>query len=126
MNDYRQKQNRRRIVPVIDTMPADLLTPLSVYLKLSKASDHSFLLESVEGGESLARYSFIGVGPQSVVTGDDSSTTIRDASGTSTLSQPLFEFLRQHFSQYELQESDEMVPFVGGAMGFLGFDCCNW
>ena len=55
--------------PVIDTMPADLLTPLAVYLKLAKAGRNSFLLESVEGGVNLARYSFIGVDPQMVVQG---------------------------------------------------------
>ncbi len=46
------------IVPVIETLAADLLTPLAVYLKISHSADYSFLLESVEGGENLARYSF--------------------------------------------------------------------
>ena len=49
-----------KVTPVVDTLSADLLTPLAVYLKLSANSKYSFLLESVEGGNNLARYSFIG------------------------------------------------------------------
>ena len=60
------------VVPVVHTMPADLLTPLAVYLKLADANANSFLLESVEGGETLARYSFIGVEPEFTVTGNNS------------------------------------------------------
>jgi anthranilate synthase component 1 len=57
---FRQKTKVTKVVPVIETISADLLTPLMVYLKLAGRSRNSFLLESVEGGESLARYSFIG------------------------------------------------------------------
>src|SRR5689334_17210566 len=48
----------------VTTVPADLLTPLAVYLKLAKHAERAFLLESVEGSSSLARYSFIGAGPK--------------------------------------------------------------
>src|SRR5687768_7451101 len=90
MNDSAETKIKIKIVPVIDTMPADLLTPLSVYLKLSKATESSFLLESVEGGESLARYSFIGVDPGMTVSGNAASTTIRNASGDVTRPIPMF------------------------------------
>src|SRR6476660_6355001 len=58
-----------KVMPVVETMAADLLTPLAVYLKLAETSEHSFLLESVEGGRQLARYSFIGANPVEVVSG---------------------------------------------------------
>ena len=57
------------IIPVVKTLPADLLTPLAVYLKLEQDSTNSFLLESVEGGENLARFSFIGANPAMIVSG---------------------------------------------------------
>ena len=94
-------------------MPADLLTPLAVYLKLAERSEHSFLLESVEGGRQLARYSFIGAFPSEVVTGG------RDA----------FEQLKAHFASFSaaIGDSDvELPPFIGGAIGYLGFDACEW
>lgn len=50
------------MVPVYLELPADLLTPVAAYLKVASQSEYSFLLERVEGGENLARYSFVGAG----------------------------------------------------------------
>lgn len=59
------------LVPVYRTLLADLDTPMSVYLKLSQTGQYSFMLESVEGGEQVGRYSFIGVNPKGVITVSD-------------------------------------------------------
>ena len=102
-----------RIRPVVETMPADLLTPLAVYLKLAETSECSFLLESVEGGRQLARYSFIGADPVEVVSGG------REA----------YEQLKKHFAGLKAALADveiELPPFIGGAIGYLGFDACEW
>lgn len=102
-----------RVTPVVETMAADLLTPLAVYLKLAEKSKHSFLLESVEGGRQLARYSFIGADPVEVVTGG------REA----------YERLKEHFASLTAAVSGadiELPPFIGGAIGYLGFDACEW
>jgi len=115
-----------KVVPVIDTMPADLLTPLSVYLKLAKAGKNSFLLESVEGGVSLARYSFIGVDPEMIARGTDTIVTIKDASGERHIDMPMFDFLREQFGGHEVFSEHELPPFVGGAIGYFGFDCVGW
>jgi hypothetical protein len=56
------KPTNPNLVPVFIEIPADLLTPVAAYLKVANGSEHSFLLESVTGGESLARYSFVGAG----------------------------------------------------------------
>ncbi|MFQ5933525.1 MAG: anthranilate synthase component I, partial [Dehalococcoidia bacterium] len=58
----RQLSESGDLVPVYREIDADLETPVSAYLKVARG-DHSFLLESVEGGERLARYSFIGTEP---------------------------------------------------------------
>lgn len=92
-------------------MPADLLTPLSVYLKLSANSKNSFLLESVEGGKRLARYSFIGADPESVL----------DAAREDT-----FEYLKHHFAELQAASDADLPAFIGGAIGYLGFDCSEW
>jgi anthranilate synthase component 1 len=99
-----------RVTRVVETMAADLLTPLAVYLKLSEESEYSFLLESVEGGRSVARYSFIGADPVEVVTGG------REA----------YEGLREHFATHFAEVDGEMPTFIGGAIGYLGFDACEW
>jgi anthranilate synthase component 1 len=102
---------RANVVPVVETMPADLLTPLAVYLILSDGATNSFLLESVEGGENLARFSFIGADPQSTI-------QIRDPVA--------FSELREHFSTYKAAPDHELPPFIGGAIGHMGFSCAEW
>ncbi len=99
-----------RLIPIVSTMPADLLTPLAVYLKLSAGSTYSFLLESVEGGKSLARYSFIGADPVEVLSGG----------------QGVYRQIREHFATYFAESDQELPAFIGGAIGYLGFDACEW
>src|SRR5262245_56916216 len=92
------KKLQTRVIPVIEIMPADLLTPLGVFLTLSSESKNCFLLESVEGGETLARYSFIGADPEMVIEGNDRKFVMTEASGARSVEQPIFDFLREHFS----------------------------
>jgi len=113
------------LVPVIRELPADLETPVSVYLKLS-GSEPSFLLESVTGGEHVARYSFIGVNPsRSFVLrgkileerssdGDISSILLKDTD-------PLDE-LRVVLSDYRPQSIPGLPRFFGGLVGYLGYE----
>ncbi|HKP68066.1 MAG TPA: hypothetical protein VJV05_02205, partial [Pyrinomonadaceae bacterium] len=112
----------KKLVPVVDTVAADLLTPLGVFLKLSKSGTHSFLLESVEGGESLARYSFIGTSPELVLRGGNESIEINGEK----LSTPMLGFLRDHFGSFEIDGDADLPPFVGGAIGYFGFNCASW
>src|SRR5512138_242465 len=63
------------LVPVYRTLLADLETPVSVYLKLAQVSEASFLLESVEGGEQVGRYSFLGVNPKGILTVQNNTVT---------------------------------------------------
>jgi anthranilate synthase component 1 len=126
MNDHEKTNGQERLVPVVDTMPADLLTPLGVYLRLAASGAPSFLLESVERGESLGRYSFIGAEPEMIVRGNTASVTISTADGDAIRNEPMFDFLRSHFAGAEIEESDDLPPFVGGAIGYLGFNCSGW
>lgn len=114
------------VIPVVETMSADLLTPLAVYLKLSAGNNRSFLLESVEGGEALARYSFVGAGPHTLVSGNDKQVTVRDVSGVTVLDRSILEYLREHFSKYQLSSVEGLPSFAGGAIGSLGFGCSAW
>jgi len=126
MRDSGEKLKVTKVVPVIETISADLLTPLMVYLKLAGRSRNSFLLESVEGGESLARYSFIGTDPEMIVTGNASETRIHDESGERTVSVSMMDFLRDHFLNKVVTSDEELPAFVGGGIGYFGFDCAEW
>src|SRR5688572_4554343 len=125
-DEFLRRTEDANVVPVIETMPADLLTPLAVYLKLFKGEGESFLLESVEGGETLARYSFVGVDPKFTVSGSDRQVTIRNAGGSNTIEQGMIDFLRDHFAKNRLAESDDLPSFAGGAIGSLAFSCSAW
>ncbi|HQZ40706.1 MAG TPA: hypothetical protein PLH72_16870, partial [Vicinamibacterales bacterium] len=76
---------RGTFVPVCKEIVADLLTPVSAFLKIAEHSDYAFLLESVEGGEHVGRYSFLGKDPFLILRGRDAQTTIEQA-GTVTAS----------------------------------------
>ncbi|MEJ7846623.1 MAG: anthranilate synthase component I family protein [Pyrinomonadaceae bacterium] len=125
-SEFLEKAKRANVIPVIETLPADLLTPLSVYLKLSRDQSHSFLLESVEGGESLARYSFIGAVPEKIVSGTDKQITVRDSHGEAFRQISIVEYLREHFAANKVLEDADMPSFIGGAIGSLGFACSRW
>ncbi|MCA1609248.1 MAG: hypothetical protein LC730_07320, partial [Acidobacteria bacterium] len=114
------------VIPVIETMPGDLLTPLAVFLKLGSDKSHSFLLESVAGGESVARYSFIGVDPETVICGNDRRVNVVTRHGARRVEIGVLDFLRRHFHGRKV-ESDESLPsYIGGAIGFLEFSCARW
>ncbi|HEX3102299.1 MAG TPA: anthranilate synthase component I family protein, partial [Pyrinomonadaceae bacterium] len=121
-----ENTNATTVVPVVQTMPADLLTPLAVYLKLSAKSKNSFLLESVEGGKSLARYSFIGADPETIVRGSDVRVDVDDKNGRHTESTGLIPYVRDHFAVRNAVADADLPAFIGGAIGYLGFDCCEW
>lgn len=114
------------VVAVVETLTADLLTPLAVYLKLAKGAENSFLLESVEGGESLGRYSFIGANAEMIVSGNDAQTLVEKDGEKTSLETSLFEFLRKYFADKKISESADLPAFVGGAIGFFGFSCAGW
>ncbi|MEO8574366.1 MAG: chorismate-binding protein, partial [Pyrinomonadaceae bacterium] len=126
MKDSEKKEINRRVIPVVETISADLLTPLGVYLKLGKHSRNSFLLESVEGGESLARYSFIGTDPEMIASGNATEVTLHDEDGSRTVKVPMLDFLREHFAETHVVCDEELPAFVGGAIGYFGFDCAGW
>ena len=114
------------IVAVVETLTADLLTPLAVYLKLSRGAADSFLLESVEGGESLGRYSFIGANAEMIVSGNDAETYVCKNDETTTFTTSLFDFLRDYFAGKKVGDAADLPAFVGGAIGFFGFSCAGW
>ena len=116
----------KTLKPIVARIPADLHTPLSVYLKLAADEEHSFLLESVEGGATLARYSFIGAGPEFVAKGRRSSVVIDRGGRGETLPIDLIEFLREELGKFNVEPEVGLPSFTGGAIGYLGFPCAEW
>src|SRR5262245_61254528 len=82
-------------VPVSKRVMADLLTPVAAYLKIERLSPYSFLLESVEGGEKVARYSFLGFDPHTIVRSRNGRVTIETKQGVQEVEQPMMAALRR-------------------------------
>jgi len=86
---------RGTFVPVVKEIMADLLTPVSAFLKIAEHSDYAFLFESVEGGEQVARYSFLGKDPFLVLRSRDGKTVIDRSGVTTETSEPFVPALRR-------------------------------
>ena len=97
------------LVPVYREIIADLETPVSAFLKINRGG-YSFLLESVEGGERLARYSFIGTEPYKML-------TIRGEDNTDPL--PL---IAEELNKYKIVPVGELPKFCGGAVGYFSYE----
>lgn len=114
------------LVAVAETVSADLLTPLSAYLRIARPGQRSFLLESVEGGEHLARYSFLGAEPAMVVRSRGGVTTVQDAIGEREEPGTAVDVLRREFAHRKLAAAEHIAPMAGGCVGYLGYAASRW
>jgi anthranilate synthase component 1 len=103
------------IVPVFREVYADLETPVSAYLKVARG-EYSFLLESVEGGERLARYSFIGTEPYRI---------LRTGPGEQASGDPLVH-IEEELKRFTLVRVDGLPRFHGGAVGYMAYECAQY
>jgi anthranilate synthase component 1 len=104
------------LIPVYREISADLETPVSAYLKIA-TGNHSFLFESVEGGENLARYSMLGTEPSEVLT---------TGAGTDLGEIDPLELLRDRMSNVKYAHVEGLPKFHGGAVGYLAYDTIRY
>jgi anthranilate synthase component 1 len=115
----------RELAPVVRERLADLETPVSAFAKLRPLGG-AFLLESVEGGERMGRYSFIGVLPRATLVFRDGTATILEDGGARTVdySDPLA-LLRDELAGYRRVGSRELPRFSGGAVGYVAYEAAR-
>jgi anthranilate synthase component 1 len=118
---------RGTVVPLVKTVMADLLTPVSAFLRIERQSPRAFLLESIEGGEKIARYSFLGCAPHTVVRAKGGEVTIERASGETERRQtPVLDVLRDLSGRHRPVRLEGLPPFSCGAVGYFGYDAVRW
>src|SRR5579863_8670492 len=127
--EFKRLATQGNVVPVYRTIVADLLSPVSAFLKISpqhgreqKANSHSFLLESVEGGERIGRYTFFGVDPFQIVSCRGHKITLQRGSHREEHTGNIFEFLRELGKRYKSVEVPGLPPFTAGAVGYLSYE----
>ncbi|HWW74606.1 MAG TPA: chorismate-binding protein, partial [Pyrinomonadaceae bacterium] len=131
--EFEREASRGNVVPVVRSVLADLQTPVGAFLRVAAGASHAFLLESVEGGERIARYSFIGARPELIVRGRGDTTFVErgGAEGQSGEVEELrgtcaTDFLRDYFRARRLARRPGLAPMAGGAVGYLAYDAARW
>ena len=125
-DEFKELAQRGTFVPVCKEIVADLLTPVSAFLKIAEHSDYAFLLESVEGGEQVGRYSFLGKDPFLILRARGGKTIIDRAGQISESDKSFVTTLRELMAQFHSPYVPGLPRFTGGAVGYLGYDAAAW
>ncbi|HEY4381549.1 MAG TPA: chorismate-binding protein [Acidobacteriaceae bacterium] len=110
------------LVPVFRIVTADLETPVSAFLRIAADEPEAFLLESVEGGERVGRYTFIGLEPYKKIVSRAAVLTVEEGGQSSTFEGDIFAELKQSLSGHTPARLPGMPPFTAGAVGFFAYD----
>ncbi len=124
--DFRTLAQAGTFVPVCKEIVADLLTPVSAFLTIAEDADHAFLLESVEGGEQVARYSFLGKDPFLILRARGDRTIVERGGVRVEDARPYLDVLREVMAEYQAPPVAGLPRFTGGAVGYLGYDTARW
>ncbi len=119
---FRREATQGNIVPVWKTLVADLETPVSAYLKLAEGHKYAFLLESVEGGERIGRYTFLGADPFLRVTARGERVEIARDGAVEERTGHVFDVLRELTAGFRPVHREALPPFTAGAVGYAGYD----
>ncbi len=125
-DEFVELSRRGTFVPVYKEVLADLFTPVSAFLKIAEDADYAFLLESVEGGERVARYSFLGKDPFLVLKTENGQTVLEQAGETRPLDEPFVVALRRLMSEYRSPFVPDLPRLTGGAVGYFSYDAAPW
>lgn len=124
LSEFKALASLGNLIPIYAELPADLETPVSAYLKTE--STYSFLLESVEGGENMARFSFIGTDPLILFNAKANTITLTQNGQTETLTGNPIDQLQQVLSQFSPVTNIALPRFHGGAVGYFSYDAIRY
>lgn len=121
LDEAKRLASNFNVIPISKTVFADTETPVSVWMKLFRDEKFSFLLESVTGGDSVARYSFLGGNPFMTFKSNNGQWEIKGPNPSSGLGNPI-DALRSIFSSYNHALIPDLPRLTGGAVGFFSYD----
>jgi anthranilate synthase component 1 len=124
--EFEREAKRGNVVPVVRTVLADMQTPVGAFLRIAGDSPYAFLLESIEGGERVARYSFLGAKPFMIARGRSGQTIVETGGRRDVHPQNAIDFLRDYFRNKKLARRPGLAPLAGGAVGYLAYDAARW
>jgi anthranilate synthase component I len=121
-HEFLKLSRKHSLVPVYRTVTADLETPVSAFLRIASEEPEAFLLESVEGGEHVGRYTFIGIQPYKRMVARGTRITVREGRRESSFDGDIFEELKKALSGHTPARLPGLPPFTAGAVGFFAYD----
>lgn len=121
-NTFKEYSKKYTAVPVYRHLMADTLTPVSLFLNLRDGASHPFLLESVEGGEQLARYSFIGRNPYQILKYQDGAVSLQTEEKNRELDESYFSVLKKLTMAFQEPDIPDLPRLTGGAVGYSSYD----
>ena len=120
--EFSRLARQGNLIPVYDVFSADLLTPVSAYLRIAQAARYSFLLESVEGGEKIARYTFAGAHPEEVFRYANGACVLETRERVIWEEKDPITFLRAHMQRHRPVRLPGLPPLIAGAIGYFSYD----
>jgi anthranilate synthase component 1 len=130
LEEVRRLSSSYNVIPVYHQFLDDTETPVSAFLKLRQTAG-CFLLESAEQGQRVGRYSFLGIKAWESIRMSDGTVTVRHGGADTTRDlagsggDP-FAFMALHMARYRVPPLEGLPPFVGGAVGYFGYDCIRY
>jgi anthranilate synthase component I len=123
--DFREFSRLSRgatLIPVVKSISADLLTPVSAFLAIAAGEPDAFLLESVEGGERIGRYTFLGVRPFLRLESRGSGIKIERGRKIERRTGDVFQVIKELLRQHRPATMEGLPPFTAGAVGYCAYD----
>src|SRR5437870_12888911 len=127
LDQVKERARRAPMVPIFRDMLSDALTPVTAFAALGKEGP-AFLLESVEGGEHLGRYSFVAADPMAIISIADGRATVQDGDGERALkgADP-WKALESYLEAFRAEPAEGLPEgFCGGAVGYLGYEAARY
>jgi anthranilate synthase component 1 len=126
LEEFREYAKLGTVVPVSRELSADTLTPVTAFLRLRRPGSPAFLLESVEGGERLGRYSFLGRDPFQTLSATGGETVLERGGRRERLDEGFFQALARIAQGFRPAPVPGLPPLTGGAVGHIGYDAVRW
>jgi len=120
--EFQRLAREGNLIPVYHVFSADLLTPVSAYLRIAQGARYSFLLETLEGGEKIARYTFAGANPEEVFRYANGACVLESLDRLVWEERDPVSFLRAHMERFRPVRLPGLPPLVAGAIGFFSYD----
>jgi anthranilate synthase component 1 len=122
VRDFLKLSRQHSLVPVYRTLTADMETPVSAFLRVAGDEPEAFLLESVEGGEHVGRYTFIGIEPYKKIVSRGTAIVVEEGGKRRCFEGDIFAELKRALGGHTPARLSGLPPFTAGAVGFFSYD----